>query len=92
MAAGRAFRPELRIAVLGLLWRREPIVEELLLLVVPSPLQVSCRVESCPGMVMDLAVEGGLESEGKEITHCQAGSTHHSVYPTLLSRGKLAAL
>lgn len=33
---------------------------ELLLLVVPSPLQVSCRVESCPGMVMDLAVEGGL--------------------------------
>lgn len=47
---------------LGLVWRREPIVTELLLLllVVPSPLQVSCRVESCPGMVMDLAVEGGL--------------------------------
>lgn len=62
MAPGRAFIPELRMAVLGLVWRREPIVAELLLLllVVPSPLQVSCRVESCPGMVMDLAVEGGL--------------------------------
>lgn len=91
MAAGWAFRPELRMAVLGLLWRREPIVEELLLLVVPSPLQVSCRVESCPGMVMDLAVEGGLKSEGKEVTDCQAGSMHHSVHPTLLSRGKLAS-
>lgn len=92
LAAGWAFRPELRMAVLGLAWRREPMVEELLLLVVPSPLQVSCRVESCPGMVMDLAVEGGLESEGKEVTDCQAGSRHHSVHPTLLSRGKLAAL
>lgn len=62
MAPGRAFIPELRMAFLGLVWRREPIVAELvlLLLVVPSPLQVSCRVESCPGMVMDLAVEGGL--------------------------------
>lgn len=92
MAPGWAFRPELRMAVLGLAWRREPIVEELLLLVVPSPLQVSCRVESCPGMVMDLAVEGGLESEGKEVTDCQVGRRHHSVHPTLLSRGKLAAL
>lgn len=36
----------------------EPLV---LLLVVPSPLQVNCRVESCPGMVIDLAVEGGLQ-------------------------------
>lgn len=80
------------MAVLGLVWRKEPIVEELLLLVVPSPLQVSCRVESCPGMVMDLAVEGGLSSEGKEVTDCQAGSRHHSAYPTFLGRGKLAAL
>lgn len=72
MAPGWPFRPELRMAVLGLLWRREPIVEELLLLVVPSPLQVSCRLESCPGMVMDLAVEGGLKSEWKEVTDCQA--------------------
>lgn len=92
MAPGGAFRPELRMAVLGLAWRREPIVEELLLLLVPSPLQVSCRVESCPGMVMDLAVEGGLQSEGKEVTDCHAGSSHHSVHPNLLSRRKLAAL
>lgn len=60
-APGQTFVPELRMVVLGLVWRRDPIVTELLLLlVVPSPLQVSCRLESCPGMVMDLAVEGGL--------------------------------
>lgn len=41
---------------------------------------------------MDLAVEGGLKPEGKEVTDCQAGSMHHSVHLTLLSRGKLAAL
>ena len=40
------------------------MAELLLLLVVPSPLQVSCRVESCPGMVMDLAVEGGVLKQG----------------------------
>lgn len=47
-APGWASIPELRMAALGLAWRREPIVAELLLLllVVPSPLQVSCRVES----------------------------------------------
>lgn len=41
---------------------------------------------------MDLAVEGGLSSEGKEVTDCQAGSRYHSAYPTFLSRRNLAAL
>lgn len=91
MAPGQAFIPELRMAALGLVWRKEPIVAEplLLLLVVPSPLQVSCREESCPGMVMDLAVEGGLESQVKEVTDSQAGTGNHPIppaIPTLLSR------
>lgn len=78
----------------------------LLLLVVPSPLQVSCRVESCPGMVMDLAVEGGLESGVKKITNWQAGTRNHPTgtgnshsiervplpAPTLHGGEKLAAL
>jgi hypothetical protein len=42
---------------------REP-VRELVLppppLLVPPPLHVSCREESWPGMVIDLAVDGGL--------------------------------
>lgn len=47
---------------LDLAGRTAPTVAELLmLLVVPSPLQVNCREESCPGMVIDLAVEGGLQ-------------------------------
>lgn len=33
--------------------------------VVPSPLQSSCRVCSCPGMKMDFAVLGGLQGEKK---------------------------
>lgn len=41
------------------LWGRTP-VRELLLLLVPPPLQVSCREKSWPGMEMDLAVDGGL--------------------------------
>lgn len=74
VARGWAFLPELRMVARGLLWRREPIgAEVLVLLVVPSPLQVSCRVESCPGMVMDLAVEGGLRSEEKSVRMCRAG-------------------
>lgn len=74
VARGWAFLPELRMVARGLLWRREPIgAEVLVLLVVPSPLQVSCRVESCPGMVMDLAVEGGLRSEEKSVRKCRAG-------------------
>lgn len=32
---------------------------------VPSPLQSSCRVCSCPGMEMDFAVLGGLQGEKK---------------------------
>lgn len=32
---------------------------------VPSPLQSSCRVCSCPGMEMDFAVLGGLSGEEK---------------------------
>lgn len=31
---------------------------------VPSPLQSSCRVCSCPGMEMDFAVPGGLWGGG----------------------------
>lgn len=50
---------------LDLAWRTAPIVAEpLVLLVVPSPLQVNCREESCPGMAMDLAVEGGVLKQG----------------------------
>lgn len=43
---------------------RDPVRELVLLpprLLVPPPLQVSCREESWPGMEMDLAVDGGLE-------------------------------
>lgn len=42
---------------------RDPVRELVLLLpllLVPPPLQVSCREESWPGMEMDLAVDGGL--------------------------------
>lgn len=46
---------------------RDPVRELVLLLpplLVPPPLQVSCREESWPGMEMDLAVDGGVLKQG----------------------------
>lgn len=50
---------------------RDP-VRELVPLLVPPPLRVSCREESWPGMEMDLAVDGGLgRTDG-----CDWGAPH----------------
>lgn len=52
------------------------LVGVVLLLVVPSPLQVNCRVESWPGIVIDLAVDGGLQ---KANTHREFNKMHTAI-------------
>lgn len=34
-------------------------------------------------MEMDLAVEGGLETEAKEVTNCQARAGNHPIAPAI---------
>lgn len=68
---------------------------------VPSPLQSSCKVCSCPGMEMDFAVLGGLQEKKKQHITYQSGADYKStelqfltchikIRFILLSAGKLS--
>lgn len=46
---------------------------------VPSPLQSSCRVCSCPGMEMDFAVLGGLQGKKHNLSVWNRLNKHRAV-------------